>query len=720
MKPVDVKPLRALLPVSITHSPQEVGDVELWPMRRSFTADHQAWRLRMVNRLAVETRLFTTVSSDATVVALRALVDEESAGQQVMARILELVHGTPDLGNKTDPVDELVYIMLSRRTDEGAYQAAFTALKEAYPSWDALADASTDDVASLIDPSGLGDNKSRNILAALRMIRDHFGTVSLEALREWPDNLVETFLTSLPGVGRKTAYCVMMYALGRAAFPVDAHAGRVLSRTGLFRSAGLDLSRWKNPAQHRKLQEVLADIVAPELRHSLHVNLVAHGRAICTPRKPKCGSCPISRQCAFFRQQQVEAAEKSDRYTMVDMFCGAGGLSEGFRQAGMRTLLAVDSNPVAIRTYRLNHPDVPEDRVLCEDLRDFRADAERIRGLIGEVRVDVLIGGPPCQGFSRAGWRSRGTGQRFTASEDDRNYLFRELVGLLEVLNPRVVVMENVPGLGEVTFPDGKKFLQVTRDAMEEQGYHTEVWMLNAAAYGVPQHRVRKIIVGTRDGEPPVMPEVRYRAAAVQYREHSRSEDMGLEDAVTLWEGIADLPPVDVDDGDWISYQDPNKPREFSRLLDNPRNEMLHPQGLIFSHVSRFQNETDLERFGELEPGENYLKLLERRPDLKNYRDDGFNDKYYRLRPDQPSKTIVAHLNRDGNSYIHPTQVRSITVREAARLQSFPDSYIFTGSRKDQFVQVGNAVPPLLARAIGERLAGWLDDHQLADSTSDL
>jgi DNA (cytosine-5)-methyltransferase 1 len=141
---------------------------------------------------------------------------------------------------------------------------------------------------------------------------------------------------------------------------------------------------------------------------------------------------------------------------------------------------------------------------------------------------------------------------------------------------------------------------------------------------------------------------------------------------------------------------------------------VLDPHGFIFSHVSRFQNDTDLERFRTLRPGETYMDLLEKRPDLENYRTDGFDDKYYRLRGDQPCRTIVAHLRKDGNSFIHPTQVRSLSVREAARVQSFSDSYIFTGSRGDQFEQIGNAVPPLLAEAVARELLVHIFRHGAA------
>ena len=502
----------------------------------------------------------------------------------------------------------------------------------------------------------------------------------------------------------------MMYSLGRAAFPVDAHAIRVLSRVGILREAGLELAS----LGHKAAQDILADLIAPELRHSLHVSLVLHGRVVCRP-KPLCSECAIRNLCTFYRATQVREAEESDRPVMVDLFCGAGGLSEGFRQAGFRTVLAVDSNAPALRTYRLNHPEVAEDHVICEDLRDFRKDGDRLRHIIGDQEIDVLIGGPPCQGFSRAGWRSRNTGRRFTATDDDRNYLFKELVGLLHVMKPRIFVMENVPGVGEVEFENGDSFLDVMQNAMRRAGYTTNVWILNAAAYGVPQLRVRRIIVGVRGlsrlpatlrtlirGHLSQVPTVQFRHTSNQYREHSRSWDETLPPALTLGEAIGDLPPLEAGQGQWVGRLGP-APAGPSRF-ETPDSPIRHPQGLLTSHVSRYNNPTDLERYAELQPGENYLALLERRGDLKNYSTGSFHDKYYRLQADRPSKTIVAHLRKDGNSYVHPWQTRSLTVREAARLQSFPDTYIFTGSRGEQFQQIGNAVPPRLGMAIAGQL----------------
>jgi DNA (cytosine-5)-methyltransferase 1 len=359
--------------------------------------------------------------------------------------------------------------------------------------------------------------------------------------------------------------------------------------------------------------------------------------------------------------------------------------------------LAIDSNPAAIQTYRLNHPEVRPERIICGDLRQFRkAEFDLIREKLAGTDVDILVGGPPCQGFSRVGWRSRGAAkQEYRATTDSRNHLYRELVELLHVVRPRVVLMENVPGMGEVKFQDGTTFRELARAALEAAGYDTNIWMLNAAWYGVPQQRIRQMIVGSRVGKAPAMPPPEFRALT-DPPDHPSSHP-----AMKLMEAIGDLPRLRVDDGQWIARRE-GVPTERSRYLE--RSGALDSNGFIYSHVSRFQNATDLERFRTMRPGETYMDLLSKRPDLENYRTDVFDDKYYRLRGDQPCRTIVAHLRKDGNSFIHPRQTRSLSVREAARVQSFPDSYIFTGSRGDQFEQIGNAVPPLLAEAMGREL----------------
>lgn len=699
------------LPAIVSDCPELAPDGELWSERKNFSQAHNAWRRRMPLFLRANLLHFPQLDDEtlSDEVKLRNLVDREAANQGAITRFLQVVHPQRHLGSQLEPLDELIYSMTMRRTRGGIDQQVLTRLKERFPTWEAMADARMEAIEAITGPTNKGTQLAHDLQAVLLQIRKRLGGYNLDQLSSWNDDRVEAFLTSLPGVEPVTAYRVMLFTLGRAAFPVDAQALRVLGRLGLFREAGLDLSNLDQKAA----QDILADLIAPDLRHSLHVSLVLHARAVCRPT-PRCGDCAIRNLCATYRAAQVLEAELSDRPTMVDLFSGAGGLSEGFRQAEFRTILAVDSNRTALRTYRLNHPEVPEDRVICEDLRDFRKDGERLKRLIGDQRIDVLIGGPPCQGFSRAGWRSRNTGSRFLATEDDRNYLFEELVGLLHVMKPRIFVMENVPGVGEVQFEDGTSFLDVMQNAMRRAGYTTNVWLLNAAAYGVPQMRVRRIIVGVLDLDCmpgslqtsirsliEAVPKVKYRVASNQFREHTRSDDETLPPPITLMEAISDLPPLEAGQGAWVRHAGAAPDRRSRMELESP---IRHPQGLLTSHVSRYNNDTDLERYAELQPGENYLDLLKRRSDLENYGTGSFHDKYYRLRGDQPSKTIVAHLRKDGNSYVHPTQTRSLSVREAARLQSFPDSYIFTGSRGDQFQQIGNAVPPRLGKAIGIHL----------------
>ena len=206
-------------------------------------------------------------------------------------------YGTPDLGNKADPVDELVYIILARRTREGAYQAAYRALENRYASWEKLAAAPVEEIEQVVRFSGLAARKAHSLKLALGTLRERFGCCTLEPTRSWTDDETMAFLCSLPEVGPKSAACVMVCALDRPAFPVDAHVGRVLERMRIFSVLGIDLEG----TDHKMKQRLLWDAVPPALRYSLHVNLLVHGRATCRPRSPRCVSCVVSASCASRR-----------------------------------------------------------------------------------------------------------------------------------------------------------------------------------------------------------------------------------------------------------------------------------------------------------------------------------------------------------------------------------------------------------------------------------
>jgi DNA (cytosine-5)-methyltransferase 1 len=686
--------------------PKELGDFYHNRIRR-FPEAVSGWRRAMVERIRKKPDRFPAVPAGSESAELRQRIDGVALRLRELATILAVLHGSPGLGNHPDPVDELVYIILSRKTREDAYQSTFEALKKRFKTWEELLEAPRDEVEQLVRPGGLPCKKVESLYSALEAIRDRFGSCSLDDARSWSNDELEDFLVSLPEISRKSAYCVMMYSMQREVFPVDTHVGRVLARIEPFEEFGIAL----DGLDHKQLQAQLADLVPPVLRYSLHVNLVCHGRAVCIARNPRCSGCEIRKFCRTYRRQQVEVARTEREFTFVDFFCGAGGLSTGLVAEGMRPTLAVDTDELACRTFRLNHPQVEGDSVLCEDVR--RLSIDDIRATLDGRDLDILAGGPPCQGFSLVGERSKRRETRsmdallpFNLRQDPRNFLYQYMIGAALELRPRIVLMENVPGMTSRR-KGGKSFMEQAAAMLEDGGYTTAVWLLEASAYGVPERRRRAFLIGSRDGRLPLMPEADYQ------QHESGMIDPDALDPNTVESAIFDLPPLEADSGFEVSRRDESVAEDdmrFRYYLTNPGFKIRSGTELVFNHRARYNNERDLELFELLKPGENGLDAIERygRRDLMRYRTDVFDDKYSRLRPDHPCRTIVSHLSRDGNSFIHPSQVRSITVREAARIQSFPDDFVFCGSPSDQWIQVGNAVPPVLARALARTIINHL------------
>jgi len=652
------------------------------------------WRRRFISRISEHRDLFPGVAFEATQEQIRELVDDGISYLRQLSVILATLYSTPGLGNKSDPVDELVYIILSRKTFEDSYQRAFDALKKAFPTWDDLLGAPRRRVCKLVSFSGLAEKKTTSIMGALSRLKAEFGQCTLEPAKDWPDEKLASFLCSLPEIQRKSAYCVMMYSMGRKVFPVDTHVGRVLARLKPYRELGLRLEG----LDHKQLQVVLDDLVPPDLRHSLHVNLVMHGRKVCRSQKPACSECAIRKFCGTWRETVAREVDSSNARTYADLFAGAGGLSEGFERAGLRPVLAVEADPLAARTYWLNHPRLPEGRLVTQDIREVSTD--KIKKLIGRIRLDVLAAAPPCQGYSVAGFRSKKSLLGYRPEMDERNYLFEEVVRVAKVMKPRIVLIENVPGMKSARKQE-ESFLEIAGSRLQDLGYETATWRLNAAAFGVPQVRIRYFLVASRTGVLPVQPAGEYRD------EINRDHDEYALPPIVLDEAIFDLPALKADTGEVVQVV----PEQTERGTKKDRRylakfALLNSTGLVFNHRARYHNKSDLELYATLRPGEDSVHAIERhgRDDLMKYRRDVFDDKYARLRPDRPSKTIVSHLARDGNGYVHPFQVRSITVREAARIQSFDDGFIFCGSPSDQWTQVGNAVPPLMAEAIAKSI----------------
>jgi DNA (cytosine-5)-methyltransferase 1 len=339
----------------------------------------------------------------------------------------------------------------------------------------------------------------------------------------------------------------------------------------------------------------------------------------------------------------------------VDIFSGAGGMSVGAALAGIEVKYAIESDPHAAATYRVNHP---ETLVLNKDIRKVKDSDMPSLG----AAPFILFGGPPCQGFSTSNQKTR-------SSDNANNWLFLEYMRFVKLLEPDWVVFENVKGLKET---EGGVFLQSIQESFKKLKYKTSTFVLNASEYGVPQRRERLFVIGSRKGKV--------------LSEPLKSK----EGAVTVDEAIGDLPFLD--NGANINVL-PYRTSPHSRFATLMRGELES----CANHLITRNAQHILSRYPHVPQGGNWENI----PDelMENYADKTrcHTGIYHRLYADKPS-IVVGNFRK--NMLIHPWQDRGLSIREAARLQSFPDHYEFQGSIGFQQQQVGNAVPPLLAEAV--------------------
>ena len=369
---------------------------------------------------------------------------------------------------------------------------------------------------------------------------------------------------------------------------------------------------------------------------------------------------------------------KAQGPTAIDLFCGAGGLSLGLHNAGFRVLVGADMDPWSVETHSANLGSLG----YTGDLSDSHAFLRDMRRW-GITKVDLVAGGVPCQPFSRAG-RSKirdlvARGRR--PSVDPRAGLWRPFLEIVKGLNPRAVLIENVPDL--TVWNDGAALAGIC-DLLRDLGYRPDARLLNAYEYGVPQHRSRLVIVATRPG--------------TAYNWPDKGERTTVQDA------IGDLPKIGAAQrNDQLVYETPAEP---TWLQDRMRLGVPDDEAAtIYDHITRDVRPDDAEAFSLMKEGQIYADLPKR---LQRYRSDIFDDKYKRLSWKGLSRSITAHIAKDGYWYIHPAQDRTLSVREAARIQTFPDWFRFAGQPSQQYRQIGNAVPPLLAEVVGLPLAAAL------------
>jgi DNA (cytosine-5)-methyltransferase 1 len=354
------------------------------------------------------------------------------------------------------------------------------------------------------------------------------------------------------------------------------------------------------------------------------------------------------------------------------LFSGAGGLSLGLQDAGWTVALAADNDEKALQTHQHHFPGL----ALARDLGDPEQ-RHALLNLLADTEIDLLAGGPPCQPFSRAGLskiRSLvAAGHR--DKDDPRRKLWNAFLDVALAIRPRAILMENVPDMAL-----GDDFLVIRKmiDALENGGYYTEILLVDAWRYGVPQHRKRLILLARSDTEIFSWP--------------------AEQDKVpTLRDAIGDLPSLGQTTGARsLPYASRNKLPEFTRKM---REGMQND--LIWDHMTRPVRDDDREVFQLMDSSTLYGSLP---PEKRRYSADTFDDKYKKLDWNSRSRSITAHIAKDGYWYIHPSELRTLTVREAARIQTFPDWFRFAGTRSDAFRQIGNAVPPLLGEAAAAAL----------------
>ena len=403
---------------------------------------------------------------------------------------------------------------------------------------------------------------------------------------------------------------------------------------------------------------------------------------------------------------------KEKQPNVIDLFAGAGGFGLGFAMAGFSVPISLELDDWACDTLRYNHPYMT---VIQHDIRDFNTVGSVKQVCI--VNPDIIIGGPPCQGFSIAGPAQK-------SPKDPRNSLFINFAQWISFLEPKAFVMENVKGLLSRKNTENIKVIDIIKKTFQDLGYFVEIWILNAAEYGVPQIRERIFIVGNKMGKELGVPRKTHSLELLHLSRHQLSvfDNENKLPALTLWDAISDLPKLNAREGkeEQCYYLEPQN--NYQILVRDHNNK-------LYNHVAMEHSERLVERFKHIKWDESISDVPKEygarlRSGNGKLSDIVYDQNNRRLNPNKPSHTIAASFYAN---FIHPFQHRNLTAREGARIQSFPDNYRFLGKKTVvshkllhrekrfnekflcQYNQVGNAVPPLLAKVIALHLQEKLE-----------
>lgn len=661
---------------------------------------------------------------------------KRESGEQFPCRYESVSTETPDseckcedsLAGSDDPLDTVAAVAIANNNQPPAlryfdkeYRDIIAGLKATIGPWDEIASLSRTELESALSEitnrRGVDDQRVARLHTLLDAVADCERTdgVSLRDLGGLPYSRFADLLMSFPGISRSDAWWLMLVAFDKPVWPADPFIDGLLCSCGL-----LDPEQFRDGAERREvLEDALARRQIPQFHRALAGHGVKGGIDVCSD------TCEIRK---FLLTHRLRAQEQDqDDPVIVDLFSGAGGLSLGFTRAGWSVELALDNNEVATDTYRLNHPEVPHKNIICGDIR-----TEIEQGLVEKISrsPDVVVGGPPCQSLSQAGYRARlADNEDYSILEDERTELYEEYVSVVQELGPKAIVMENVEGMANEIGDTGVRVADLVIEALESTGagrfgYVCDYQLLDCTDYGIPQNRERIFIFGIREDLAGSERQAVIEQLFELLSDVSPSEEFDLKQA------LSGLPRIRRGEGGRVITDEVRGSR--SRFVDE--NELDTGTGLCFNHRAReHPMEKDRILFDEaLEPGDTgwdvkyakdgeYAELIEY--DVGTEDNPRFKDKYRMLEWTEPAPTVVAHLAKDSNNFVLPDYYdyapnvtgepdrrrnRGVTPREAARIQSFPDEYVFLGPFTSWFEQIGNAVPPLIGQYIAQILDQYL------------
>lgn len=624
------------------------------------------------------------------------------------------------LTGSEDPLDAVAAVVLggeesapAERFFERIPRQTVSNLLEENHNWADVAAMDTQELQDALEAAtprkGVSTERVGNVEALLDAVQKTHYTdgITLQGFSNVQYSTYVKFLTSIPGIEEGDAWWLLQTAFDKPVWPVDSYVDDLLCSLGLLTPE----ERSGTVGRRTDMEDELIDRQIPVLYRALATHAVSSGAGVCGD------DCEVRKFLLSHRLQEQRTEREGP--TVVDLFAGAGGLSHGLSRAGYDIRWAIDIDSDAVATYRLNHPEIPHENVVCGDVRDIDLPA-KIQGSI--PNPDLIVGGPPCQSLSQAGYRSRrANDEDYSVLDDQRTTLYTKYVEAVDELRPKAIVMENVEGMINEVGDTGIRVIDWVIDDLEAlggegDGYHVDFRLQDMTELGIPQKRERVLLVGVRDDMLKSEGEVGNLLDGLS----------NTDSAPSIQQGLSGLPRLRRGEGGRVLPETAQGPK--SRFVK--KNGLHMGTQLCFNHQAReHPMEKDQILFDEgLDPGDTgwdvkyasdgeYAEYIEY--DVGTADNPRFGDKYRKLRWSEPSPTIVAHLAKDANGYIlpdyyeharpdakraNPERNRGITPREAARLQSFPDEYIFLGSFTSWFRQIGNAVPPIAGEMIGEAL----------------